>query len=627
MKRAFIKSSTTTTCSLLKKKSHPINHLLTNVTTTTTNNNNIKYYHDHSDFKQDVIFTTQEGIDVMNNSLLNKGTSFSQTERDRLHIRGLLPAVVLDIDKQLFRTRQSYNNLKSDIERYQFCTQLQDRNETLFYKFLMSYIKELAPIIYTPTVGKACESFSHHFRKPRGMFFSANDKGEMKSMVYNYPVDEIDVIVVTDGGRILGLGDLGANGDGIPIGKLSLYVAAGGFHPGRVLPIMLDVGTNNEKLLNDPLYLGIRRKRLTGNEYFEIVDEFMNAITNRWPNVLIQFEDFTSDKAEIVLQKYRNKFLCFNDDIQGTGSVIVSGILNSLRALGQSFEDIKNQKFVVVGSGAAGLGVTNALKEAMVREGLTDEEARKQFYVVDKDGLMTKKRLEDGDQQGIVFTTSQRYYASVRNDLPEGLSLKETIQTVKPDILLGLSGVGGLFTDEILITMNEQCERRGKEPIIFPLSNPTSKSEATAERVFACTKGKGIFASGSPFDSFTLNGKTIHPSQANNMFIFPGVGLGACIAGCRHISNHLFYAASKALASCVSDDAIKRKEVYPKVEDIRYVSKKVAIGVIRQAIAEGNAPKMMDKSKSFIESDAEMDNFVQSRMWEPYYVPLINKSK
>ncbi|KAG2382539.1 hypothetical protein C9374_005119 [Naegleria lovaniensis] len=581
--------------------------------------------HDHSDFKRGLIITTQSGVDVMNNSLLNKGTSFTRTERDRLHIRGLLPAVIVDIDTQLLRIRERYNMLASDIERYQFLTQLQDRNETLFYKFLVNNIKELAPIIYTPTVGKACESFSHIFRKPRGMFFSAEDRGEMKAMVYNYPVDEIDVIVVTDGGRILGLGDLGANGDGIPIGKLSLYVAAGGINPGRVMPVMLDVGTNNEKLLNDPLYLGIRRKRLTGQEYFDVLDEFMEAVTTRWPKVLIQFEDFTSDKAEIVLKKYRNRCLSFNDDIQGTGSVIVAGILNSLRAIGQQFSDIKHQKFLVVGSGGAGLGVANALKEAMVREGLDDEEARKNFYVVDKDGLLTQRRIEEGDEKGIAFTASQRSYAEVRDDLPEGLSILETIKTVKPDILLGLSGVGGLFTEDILREMNRQCAERGKEPIIFPLSNPTSKSEASAELVFRCTEGRGVFASGSPFDDVTLpNGLTIRPPQANNMFIFPGVGLGSILAGSKHISNNMFYAASKSLAASVSDEAIKRKEVYPRVEDIREVTKKVAVGVIRQAVSEGNALKFADKSKTFIDSNAEMEEYVGKRMWCPQYVPIVN---
>jgi len=281
---------------------------------------------------------------------------------------------------------------------------------------------------------------------------------------------------------------------------------------------------------------------------------------------------------------------------------------------------------MVVGSGSAGLGVTNGLKEAMVREGLDDEEARRHFYIVDKDGLLTSKRIEEGDEKGVQFTVSQRYYAEARDDLPEGLSILETIQTVKPDILLGVSGVGGLFTEDILKAMYQQCAERGKEPIIFPLSNPTSKSEASAELVFRCTEGKGVFASGSPFAPMTLpNGSEFRPPQANNMFIFPGIGLGSIIAGSKTISNNMFYAASKALAAAVSDEAIARKEVYPKVEDIREVTKKVAIGVIRQAVAEGNAQKLADKSKSFIDSDVEMDEYVGKRMWLPAYVPIINR--
>ncbi|KAL9651693.1 hypothetical protein ABK040_009308 [Willaertia magna] len=573
---------------------------------TTITTSQIRNYWDHTiEFKSDVIYTKETGIDIMNNCLLNKGTAFSKTERDRLRIRGLLPSCVSTLEKQLTRLKERYDEIENDLDKYQFCSQLQDRNETLFYKFLTTYIKELAPIIYTPTVGLACQNFSHIFRRSRGMFFSVEDKGEMKNMVHNYPIDEIDVIVVTDGGRILGLGDLGANGDGIPIGKLALYVAAGGINPGRVLPIMLDVGTNNEKLLNDPLYLGVKQKRLTGDAYYEIVEEFVDAILDRWPNVLLQWEDFSGEKAEIVLNKYRNRILSFNDDIQGTGSVVVSGILNCLRATGQPFSDIKNQTFVVAGSGAAGLGVVSSLKEAMKREGLSDEEACSRFYIVDKDGMMTKRRLA----MDCELSSAQKYYAESRCDVEEGLPLIEVVKKVKPDILLGLSGVGSLSLQMRLLR-----------------HNPTSKSEATAEQVFRVTGGDAIFASGSPFAPVTLqDGSVINTSQANNMFCYPGLGLGTILTGCKKITDEMFYAASKALAATVSEEALKKKEIYPHVENIRDVSMRVAIGVMRQAHAEGNAKKLKGLSKDFIENDGEMEKYVRSRMYEPKYVPIVNK--
>ncbi|KAG2382585.1 hypothetical protein C9374_005165 [Naegleria lovaniensis] len=578
----------------------------------------------HNQFKKGVIYTNEHGIDVMNNSLLNKGTAFSMTERDRLGLRGLIPATISDIDLQLARLKERYATISSDIEKYQFCTQLQDRNETLFYRFVMDNIKEIAPIIYTPTVGKACENFSHIFRKSRGMFFSTLDKGEMRSMVFNWPVDKVDVIVVTDGGRILGLGDQGANGDGIPIGKLSLYVAAGGINPGRVLPVMLDVGTNNEKLLNDPLYLGRKHKRLTGKEYYDLVEEWVQAITLRWPHVLIQWEDFSSDKADIVLEKYRNRILCFNDDIQGTAAVILAGVLNCLRATGQQFSDITKHKFLIVGSGAAGMGVVSGLKDAMIREGLTEEQALKNFYIVDKDGLMTKDRLNSDLAKEM--SVSAKKFASARDDMKEGTPLLEVVKKAQPDILLGMSSQPGLFCEEILSIFNEDCKKRGRTPIVFPLSNPTSKAECTAESVFKATNGNAIFASGSPFPPVTLpNGTVIQTSQANNMFAYPGVGLAAVLSGCKRITDNMFYAASKALAATVSEEALARKEVYPHVEDIRNVSKKVAIGVMRQAYIEGNAARIQHFSKEFIFSDEEMDKWVSENMWYPEYVPIVVK--
>lgn len=461
---------------------------------------------------------------------------------------------------------------------------------------------------YTPTVGKACQQFAAMWRKPRGMYFSGRDKGEMVSMVYNYPVREVDVIVVTDGGRILGLGDLGANGMGIPIGKLALYVAAAGINPGRVLPVMLDVGTNNKELVSDPFYLGLPQPRLTGDEYFKVVDEFINAITTRWPNVLIQFEDFTSDKANTVLEKYRNKVLCFNDDIQGTGSVIVGGVLNALRAIGKKFSDLKDQKIMVVGAGCAGLGVCGALVAAMVKEGALATDAYKQFYVLDKDGLISAARA--------VLTPEQIPFAKARTDMPDGLSMMETMKQVKPDILLGISGIGGLFKEALILEMCKHVER----PIIFPLSNPTASSEASAQDVYTWTKGKAIFASGSPFSPVPYGDKVFYPPQGNNMFIFPAIGLAAVIAGAKHISDDLFYVASKALASAVSDEQLQRGEIYPPVENIRDVSAKIAVALVQQLVKENNATKVTETDLQ------DLDKFVRDRMWQPEYVPIIHRS-
>lgn len=430
----------------------------------------------------------------------------------------------------------------------------------------------------------------------------------MLNMVYNYPIKEIDIIVVTDGGRILGLGDLGANGMGIPIGKLALYVAAGGINPGRVLPVMLDVGTNNTDLLDDPFYLGINQKRSTGAEYYQIVDEFMKAVTARWPNVLVQFEDFTSDKANTVLDKYRKNVLCFNDDIQGTGSVIVSGILNALRATGKSFSDLKDQKIMVAGAGCAGLGVCSALVAAMVKEGATQADAYKQFYVLDKDGLLTAARQ--------TLTPEQVPFAKARTDSTDGLSLMETMKVVKPDILLGISGMGGLFKEELIREMCKHVEK----PIIFPLSNPTSNSEASAQDIFTWTNGKAIFASGSPFPPVTLGHDIIYPSQGNNMFIFPAVGLGASLAGAKTISDDVFYAASKALASTVTDEQLARGEVYPPVENIREVTAAVATEIVRKLVKENNAVNVKETDLH------DLGKFVRDRMWTPEYAPIIYKS-
>jgi malic enzyme len=370
----------------------------------------------------------------------------------------------------------------------------------------VDHIEEMAPLIYTPTVGQACKEFASRFRRPRGMYFTENDRGHMASMIYNWPHKDVHVIVVTDGSRILGLGDLGANGMGIPIGKLSLYCAAGGIAPHRVLPVVLDVGTDNPELLKDKFYLGVQQPRLKGNDYYQLVEEFMLAVRYRWPNVLVQFEDFSSDKAQTLLNHYRHHHLCFNDDIQGTGATTLAGLLGALRAKGEAVEALGDHVIVIAGAGSAGIGVAQVLKQAMMEQGRTEEEALKAFYVVDQNGLLGTKRL----------STLSKEQAQFARDTDDGLPLLEVIKKYKPSMLLGMTAVGGLFKEEMIRAMAANCDR----PIIFPLSNPTTKAECTAEQAFEWTNGNCIFASGSPFDPVTMpDGRTVYPTQCNNMYV------------------------------------------------------------------------------------------------------------
>jgi malate dehydrogenase (oxaloacetate-decarboxylating)(NADP+) len=370
----------------------------------------------------------------------------------------------------------------------------------------VDHIEEMAPLIYTPTVGQACKEFAHRFRRPRGMYFTESDRGHMASMLYNWPHKDVHVIVVTDGSRILGLGDLGANGMGIPIGKLSLYCAAGGIAPHRVLPVVLDVGTNNQELLEDKFYLGVQQPRLKGKDYFELVEEFMLSVRYRWPNVLVQFEDFSSDHAQILLNHYRHEHLCFNDDIQGTGATTLAGLLGALRAKGEAVEALCDQTIVIAGAGSAGIGVAQVLKQAMIEQGRSEEDARKAFFVVDQNGLLGKERLSSLSKEQSEFV----------RDSDDGLPLLEVIKKYKPSMLLGMTAVGGLFKEDMIRAMAANCDR----PIIFPLSNPTTKAECTAEQAFEWTNGSCIFASGSPFDPVKMdNGRTFYPTQCNNMYV------------------------------------------------------------------------------------------------------------
>lgn len=437
------------------------------------------------------------------------------------------------------------------------------------------------------------------------MYFSAQDRGHMASMVYNWPQTDVHVIVVTDGSRILGLGDLGCNGMGIPIGKLSLYCAAGGIAPHRVMPVVLDVGTDNEALLNDKFYLGIQKPRLQGAPYYHVVDEFIQAARHRWPNVLIQFEDFSSDKAQKLLNKYRDEVLCFNDDIQGTGATTLAGVLGGLRAKGEKPTSLGDQRILIAGAGSAGIGVAQVLLAAMVEHGRSEEEAKRCFFVADEKGLLATDRISELSPEQALFA----------RDTDGGLSLSGIVNKYKPTMILGMTAVGGLFSEKLIRDMAEHCER----PIIFPLSNPTTKAECSAQQAFEWTDGRCIFASGSPFDPVEIKGKKFYPTQCNNMFVFPGVGLGVTLAGSKTVSDRMLHVAAEALANYVTEEELAEGKVFPKLDTIRDVSKKVAIAVIEEAIRTGQAPALSEKDL------ANLDEFVSRKMYDPIYVPLIEK--
>jgi len=454
---------------------------------------------------------SQSGSEILNNPLFNKFTAFKSGERDRLHFRGLLPPRRVNMKIQKERVLQEIRAEPSMIRKHIILEDVHDRNETLYHRILVDHMVEMAPIIYTPTVGQACKEFAMRYRRPRGMYFCEEDRGHMAAMVYNWPEKDVHVIVVTDGSRILGLGDLGCNGMGIPIGKLSLYCAAGGIAPHRVLPVVIDVGTDNEELLNDKFYLGVQKPRLQGSKYYHLVDEFIQAVRHRWPNVLIQFEDFSSDKAQKLLNKYRDDILCFNDDIQGTGATTLAGVLGALRAKGELPTSLGDQRILIAGAGSAGIGVAQVLYQAMLEHGRSEEEAKNCFFIADENGLLGTERLDQLSPEQAMFA----------RDTDGGLSLNEIVNKHKPTMILGMTAVGGLFSEKLIRDMGKHCER----PIIFPLSNPTIKAECSAEQAFEWTDGRCIFASGSPFDPVQLkDGRTFYPTQCNNMFVFPGIG-------------------------------------------------------------------------------------------------------
>jgi malate dehydrogenase (oxaloacetate-decarboxylating)(NADP+) len=509
------------------------------------------------------------GSALLSNPQLNKGTAFTEDERDALGLRGLLPPRVFTLEEQVSRTITTLRSKSTDLERYVYLSTLQTRNEILFYRALLDHLEEIMPIVYTPTVGQACIEYGHILGAPRGLFLSIKDKGRVASVLRNWPHRDARLIVVTDGERILGLGDLGAMGMGIPVGKLALYTACAGLHPYYTLPITLDVGTDNLKLIDDPFYIGLRQKRVRGAEYDGLVDEFVRAVQVVFPRALIQFEDFGNSTAFGILEKYRNQVLCFNDDIQGTASVALAGLLGSLRITGAKLTE---QRLLFFGAGEAGTGIGELFVAAARDEGMGESDARARCWYFDSKGLVVKTR---GDLQ-----SHKRPFA---HEHPPIKDLLAAVEAVRPTALIGVAGAGPTFTRPIVEAMAKLNER----PIVFALSNPTSKAECTAQDAYAWTGGRAVFASGSPFPPVSFGGKTFLPGQGNNVYIFPGLGLGALVFGARRITDSMFLAAAKVVAGLVTQTDLDQGRVYPALPRIREVSIKIALAVGEIVYQEG----------------------------------------
>lgn len=532
------------------------------------------------------------GRTLLCDPVLNKGTVFNEAERDALGLHGLLPPRVFSPADRALHIISNVRRKSNDLEKYLYLAGLQNRNENLFYRVLIDNMEELMPIIYTPTVGQACQEYSKIFSESRGIYITKYDRGNIKKILKNWPCKDVRVIVVTDGERILGLGDLGANGMGIPIGKLSLYTACAGIDPNVCLPVTIDVGTNNQELLNAPDYIGLPEPRLRGKEYDALIDEFMDAAAKLFPNVMIQFEDFGNLNAFRLLKKYHNKYCMFNDDMQGTGSVALAGLYSALRITGGRLSE---QRLLFLGAGEAGIGIGNLVSSAMAKEGLSAEAARRNCWFVDYKGLVVSGRTD--------LPEHDRPYA---HDYPFHKDLLSVVEAVKPTAIIGVSGQPNTFTPDILKAMSRINER----PIIFALSNPTSKAECTAEEAYRYTDGRAIFASGSPFPDVNIDGRTFVPGQSNNAYIFPGVGLGVLASEASHVTDEMFTAAAKSLNDQVSSDDLKIGRIYPPLSRIREVSANIALAVAK-IVYERGLTKMSRPTDLF--------GHIKSTMYEPTF--------
>lgn len=523
----------------------------------------------------------KKGLEVLRDKRLYKSIAFTRKERERLGLRGLLPYRVASPRELVERVMESLRRLPGDLDRYMALSSLQERNEGLFYRTVIDHIEEILPWIYTPTVGEACKRYSHIAREPKGFFITPEDRGKMKRILGNWNEKDIRIIVVTDGQRILGLGDLGADGMGIPVGKLALYTACAGIPARQCLPVMLDVGTNNEELLADVLYLGYPHRRIQGKKYLDLVEEFVVAVQEKFPQALIQFEDFLTPNAYALLNKYRDRVLCFNDDIQGTAAVVLAGVYASTRVTKTKLSDLR---IMFLGAGSAATGIADLLVAAGIDEGLSREEASQRLWFVDVKGLVVKSR-KDLMEHNLPYAHDHRQ-----------LGFLDAIETIKPNVLIGATGAPGTFTREVIERMSAINER----PAIFALSNPTARAECTAEHAYSWSGGKALFVSGSPFGRVTVNGREFRPGQGNNAYVFPGIGLGALACRARTIPDGLFLAAARTLAGLVREQDLEQGSLYPPLRDIRRLSLAIATSVAEKAyslkVARGRRPKNFKKS-------------------------------
>jgi len=551
--------------------------------------------------KKHPLYISYSGPSLLETPLLNKGSAFSAKERESFNLTGLLPPRYETIDEQVERAYMQYRSFDEDLNKHIYLRAIHDNNETLFFKLVQAHLTEMMPIIYTPTVGDACEQFSDIYRSSRGLFISYEERHSMDDILRNATKNKVKVIVVTDGERILGLGDQGIGGMGIPIGKLSLYTACGGISPAYTLPVMLDVGTNNEKLLADPMYMGWRHKRIGQEEYNEFVDMFITAIKRRWPHVLLQFEDFAQPNATPLLTKYRDKICCFNDDIQGTACVTVGSLLAACRAKG---EKLSSQKVVFVGSGSAGCGIAEQIITQMISEGVSPEQARSQIYMVDRFGLLTEGMLGLRDFQSMLCQPIANLTGWNYNE--DNPTLLDVVNNAQPDILIGVSGVSGLFTQEVIQAMKSYCAL----PIIFPLSNPIKQIEAKPVDVINWCNGEVIIATGSPFAPVNFNGKLFPVPQCNNSYIFPGLGLGVVAANINRVTDEMLMVASEMLANESPLANTGQGELLPPLTSIAQLSKKIAFAVAKVAYEQGLA----------LEIDDEMlAAKIERNFWHPEY--------
>jgi malate dehydrogenase (oxaloacetate-decarboxylating) len=559
-----------------------------------------------ADTREETVEISVTGQSLLENPLLNKGSAFSEEERREFGLSGLVPPHVSTTEEQLARTYGSYSQKNSDIERYIYLVSLQDRNETLFYRLLQEHITEMMPIIYTPVVGEGCKQYSRIYRRPRGLYISYTQRDDIDTLLANAPNKNIDVIVVTDGERILGLGDLGVGGMGIPVGKLSLYTLCAGVPPARTLPMILDVGTDNQELLQDPLYLGWRHERVRGQDYDDFVEAFVTAVIKHFPNVLLQWEDFAKNNATRLLERYRDRLCTFNDDIQGTGAVTLAGLLAAMRATGTK---ISKQQIVMLGAGSSATGISDQIVSAMISEGLSLEEAKASIWLEDSRGLVHSDRsgLEPFKQKYAqdIARTSEWQLSD-----PNQITFFDVIKNVKPSILLGTSAQPGAFTEDVIREMAKHVER----PVIFPLSNPTSKSEAIPADLIRWTEGRALVATGSPFAPVVFEGRTFHIGQCNNAFIFPGVGLGVIGCGARRVTNELFVAAARALAEFSPALIDPTASLYPALEGVRNLSRNVALAVAKEAVRSGLSESV---------SESNLERKIDAKIWTPRYARYV----